>query len=138
MSEIEYEIEKMMLNIDEEQDEEQTDRMIETLNIRSGINRQKAEAEIQKNLTDEMEKDRKKARRRAIKHSRRKWRAVKRSAILILATAALFGFEQLLGFPHELALVGMVALLALASYITAVQILPEVLWYINHKAVAGR
>ena len=52
--------------------------------------------------------------------------------------AALFGFEQLLGLSHELTLAAMILALVLAVRIFAVQVVPEVRWYRNHKAVIGR
>lgn len=149
MSEIEYEVEMVLGHVDEENAERQTVQMFGTLNEMTEGYRQQAraeklemEAQIQKALADaakeEREKERKKMQRYACERSRRKWAAIKRCGKILMAVAALFGFESLMGLPHELTLASMIILLLLALRIFAVQVIPEVLWYLRHKAVMVR
>lgn len=142
MSEIEYEVQMVMNHVDETNAAEETASMIDAVNAATeGFRRHEESARIASRMGDVLraaERNEKKQRALARKHRRRKWQAVKRCANILMGVAAVFGFEILLGLPHGLSLGCMVLLMILAAYIAAVQVVPEVLWYLRHKAVRAR
>lgn len=142
MSEIEYEVQMVMNHVDESKAAEETAGMIDAVNAATEVFRRHEEsAQIASRMGDMFRAAERKANRKqalARKHRRRKWQAVKRCANILMGVAAVFGFEILLGLPHGLSLGCMVLLMILAAYIAAVQVVPEVLWYLRHKAVRVR
>lgn len=142
MSEIEYEVQMVMNHVDEEKTERETADMIDAVSAATAeFRRQEEAARIASRLSDALDADERKQKKRqalARKHRRRKWQAVKRCVVLLLGVAAMFGFEIRLGMPHGLSLGCMILLMAMAMHITAEQIIPEVRWYLRHKAVRGR
>lgn len=142
MSEIEYEVQMVMNHVDEEKTERETADMIDAVSAATAeFRRQEEAARIASRLSDALDADERKQKKRqklARKHRRRKWQAVKRCAVLLLGVAAMFGFEIRLGMPHGLSLGCMILLMVMVMYITVAQIIPEVRWYLRHKAVRGR
>ena len=143
MSEIEYEVQMVMDHVeDEAKAERETADLIEAVNTAvERFRRHEESARIESCMNEALyaaERKQKKQQAIARKHRRRKWQAVKRCAVLLLGVAAMFGFEILLGLPHGLSLGCMVLLMILAAYIAAVQVVPEVLWYLRHKEVRAR
>lgn len=131
MSEIEYEVQTAMSHVDEAKADEQTAQMINSVNIATAVRRREEEkAAIASRLGSELQKRR--------NHGRRKWRAVLKVGKVLVAAAAMYGFQCLLGLPAGLIVAGMVLLLALAAKVLATELVPEVLWYLRHKAVMGR
>ena len=142
MSEIEYEVQMVMNHVDEAKTERETADMIDAVSAATAeFRRQEEAARIASRLSDALDADERKQKKRqalARKHRRRKWQAVKRCAVILLGVAAMFGFEIRLGIPHGLSLGCMILLMAMVMYITVAQIIPEVRWYLRHKAVRGR
>lgn len=142
MSEIEYEVQMVMNHVDEEKTERETADMIDAVSAATAeFRRQEEAARIASRMGDVLrsaERIEKKRQKLARKHRRRKWQAVKRCAVLLLGVAAMFGFEIRLGMPHGLSLGCMILLMTMVMYITVAQIIPEVRWYLRHKAVRGR
>lgn len=142
MSEIEYEVQMIMNHVDEVKAAAETAGMIDAVNTATeGFRREEESALIVSRMGDALhaaERKQKKLQALARKHRSRKWRAVIRCGNLLMGVAAVFGFEIPLGLPHGLSLGCMVLMLILALYIAAVQVVPEVLWYLRHKAVRVR
>ena len=142
MSEIEYEAQMVMNHVDEAKAAEETAGMINAVNIATeGFRKAEESARIASRMGDILhaaERNEKKRVAEARKHRRRKWRAVVRCGNLLMGVAAVFGFESLMALPHGLSLGCMILLLVMALYIAVAQIIPEVLWYLRHKAVNVR
>lgn len=142
MSEIEYQAQMVMNHVDEAKETAETAEMIDAVNTATeGFRRHEESARIASRMGDVFRAaERKEKRQQALarKHRRRKWQAVKRCAVLLLGVAAIFGFEIRLGMPHGLSLGCMILLMVMVMYITVAQIIPEVRWYLRHKAVRGR
>ena len=143
MSEIEYEVQMVMDHVeDEAKAERETADLIEAVNTAvERFRRHEESARIASRLSAALDADKRKQKKQkalARKHRRRKWKAVKRCANILMGVAAVFGFEILLGLPHGLSLGCMVLLMILAAYIATVQVVPEVLWYLRHKEVRAR
>lgn len=142
MSEIEYQAQMVMNHVDEAKETVETAEMIDAVNTATeGFRRHEESARIASRMGDVLRAaERKEKRQQALarKHCRRKWQAVKRCAVLLLGVAAMFGFEIRLGMPHGLSLGCMILLMVMVMYITVAQIIPEVRWYLRHKAVRGR
>lgn len=142
MSEIEYEVQMVMNHVDEAKVERETADMIDAVSAATAeFRRQEEAARIASRLSDALDADERKQKKRqalARKHRRRKWQAVKRCAVLLLGVAAMFGFEMRLGMPHGLSLGCMILMMVIVMYITVAQIIPEVRWYLRHKAVRDR
>ena len=142
MSEIEYEAQMVMNHVDESKDAIETEQMIDAVNAATeGFRRNEEYARIVSRMNAALhaaERKQKKQKALARKHRRRKWQAVKRCAVLLLGVAAMFGFEMRLGMPHGLSLGCMILMMIMVMYIIVAQIIPEVRWYIRHKAVRVR
>lgn len=142
MSEIEYQAQMVMNHVDEEKETAETADMIDAVNAATeGFRRHEESARIASRLSAALDADERKTKKQqalARKHRRRKWQAVKRCAVLLLGVAAMFGFEMRLGMPHGLSLGCMILMMVIVMYITVAQIIPEVRWYLRHKAVRGR
>lgn len=143
MSEFEYEVQMAMKHVeDEAKAERETADMIDAVSAAiAEFRRQEEAAKIASRLSAALDADERKQKKQkalARKHHRRKWQAVKRCAKLILGVAAVSGFETLLGVPHGLSLGCMILLMIMVLYIAVAQVIPEVRWYLRHKAVRVR
>lgn len=141
MSDIEYEIEMMMLCANHSE-EQQTAEMLELLNRETQKRREEDDAQKARAFEAAEKKAERYARLMATRaarqtsqkqHRRRKWLAVRRACVSLLAVAALFGVEQLVHLPHVLTLTGMVLLLVYCTYLLIAQVIPEAVWYARHN-----
>ena len=142
MSEFEYEAQMVMNHVDEAKADAETAEMIDAVNMATeGFRREEESARIASRMGDifrASERNEKKQQALARKHRRRKWQAVKRCGMLLMGVAAVFGFEARMGLPHGLSLGCMAMLLIMTAYVAVGQVIPEVRWYLRHKAVRVR